>query len=88
MDTIYIKMIILQEGRLKTEIVSDETARVTVLDHYQAVVNDGQPHRVLLNIVAKQAVLLLDDVSVSATIYSTIRTGEAKLLFAVGENRF
>ena len=48
---------------------------VTMLEHYQAVISNGAWHHVQLYVVSRQAVQVLDNVTVSATLPSTIRTG-------------
>ena len=48
---------------------------VTMLEHYQAVVSDGAWHHIQLYVVSRQAVQVLDNVTVSATLSSAIRTG-------------
>ena len=74
--------LIFQEGRIKTEIVTSVGGHgggprggVTMLEHYQAVVSDGTWHHVQLYVVSRQAVQVLDNVTVSATLPSAIRTG-------------
>lgn len=48
---------------------------VTMLEHYQAVISNGAWHHVQLYVVSRQAVQVLDNVTVSATLPSAIRTG-------------
>lgn len=57
-------------------LLSDELGRLSILEHYQALLNDGSWHQVQLYIVGRQAVLILDNVTMSSTLHGPIRTGK------------
>ena len=64
-----------QEGRLKTEIGVSGGGHVTVLDT-PTPVGDGAWHCLGLAVVGRHGAMVVDNVTVTATLHTTIRTGE------------
>ena len=72
---IYLISTYRQEGRLKTEIGVSGGGHVTVLDT-PTQVGDGAWHCLGLAVVGRHGVMVVDNVTVTATLHTTIRTGE------------
>ena len=64
-----------QEGRLKTEIGVSGGGHVTVLDT-PTPVGDGAWHCLGLAVAGRLGALVVDNITVTATLHTTIRTGE------------
>ena len=60
---------------MKTEILVEEGGGAIMLDHYQARLNDGDWHSVQLSVESRRAVLLVDNITHSASLHTPIRTG-------------
>ena len=60
---------------MKTEILVEEGGGAIILDHYQARLNDGDWHSVQLSVESRLAVLLVDNITHSASLHTPIRTG-------------
>ena len=60
---------------MKTEILVEEGGGAIMLDHYQARLNDGDWHSVQLSVESRLAVLLVDNITHSASLHTPIRTG-------------
>ena len=69
------KFIYPQEGRLKTEIGVSGGGHVTVLDT-PTPVGDGAWHCLGLAVAGRLGALVVDNITVTATLHTTIRTGE------------
>ena len=72
---IYLISTYRQEGRLKTEIGVSGGGHVTVLDT-PTQVGDGAWHCLGLAVVGRHGAMVVDNVTVTATLHTTIRTGE------------
>ena len=72
----YLK-IFLHEGQIKAEIASSETKTpLTILEHYDTLVNDGEWHIIQFYIAQAQAGLSINSLKVTGSLPSQIRTGE------------
>ena len=72
---IYLISTYRQEGRLKTEIGVSGGGHVTVLDT-PTQVGDGAWHCLGLAVSGRHGAMVVDNVTVTATLHTTIRTGE------------
>ena len=74
----YLK-IFLHEGQIKAEIASSETKTpLTILEHYDTLVNNGEWHSIQFYIAHAQAGLSINSLNVMGSLPSQIRTGEKK----------
>ena len=81
---IYLISTYRQEGRLKTEIGVSGGGHVTVLDT-PTQVGDGAWHCLGLAVVGRHGALVVDNVTVTATLHTTIRTGELQSFMSTVE---
>ena len=72
----YLK-IFLHEGQIKAEIASSETKTpLTILEHFDTLVNDGEWHSIQFFIAQTRAGLSINSLKVTGSLPSQIRTGE------------
>ena len=73
----YLK-IFLDEGHIKAEIVSSAPQTpLTILEHYDTLLSDGEWHIIQLYIAQAQAGLSINSLTVTGSLPSQIRTGLA-----------
>ena len=49
-----------------------------MLEHHQARLNDGQWHSLQLSVESRLAVMMVDNITQSASLHTPIRTGEGR----------